>query len=100
MRRALIVAILCLPAPALAEAERSPWYWDAEPTRAFVATRAGAGASLTGELDVGYGKPFWLWGGFQGWGSATTESAMVSAGFKLGLPVAELTGGYRINYAF
>jgi hypothetical protein len=38
--------------------------------------------------------------GLQGWGVVTSESAMASAGFKLALPIAELTGGYRVNYAY
>lgn len=92
---ALLVAGLLRSAAA-----RADYYWDGEKTRSFVAGRAGAGASLSGELDVGYGKPFWLWAGFQGWGVATSESAMASAGFKLALPIAELTGGYRVTYAY
>ena len=84
----------------LSEAALAEYYWDEEKARTFVAGRVGAGASLSGELDVGYGKPFWLWGGFQAWGVATTESAMASGGFKLALPIAELTCGYRMNYAY
>lgn len=98
--RCLALLLLLLPSTASAEQTRSPWYWDEEKARLFAAGRVGAGATITGELDIGYGKPFWLWAGFQGWGAATTESAMASAGFKLALPIVELTGGYRFNYAY
>jgi hypothetical protein len=58
------------------------------------------GASAYAELDLGYGKPFWMWVGFQGWALATTESAMGSAGFKIGLPIFELSGGLRFVSPF
>lgn len=90
------------PAPPQAEPAppSSPWYWDEERARIFAAGRVGLGASAYAELDLGYGKPFWMWAGFQGWALATTESAMVSGGFKIGLPILELSGGLRFVSPF
>ena len=78
----------------------SPNYWEAAPRRTFVAGVVGGGASAYAELNVGYGRPFWSWFGFQGWLLATTQAVMGGPSLKLNLPLVNVTLGQRITRSY
>lgn len=60
----------------------------------------GGGASAYAEINVGYGRPFWSWFGFQGWVLATTQAIMGGPSLKLNLPLVNVTLGQRITRSY
>jgi hypothetical protein len=92
-----VLGLPALAGAADAEPPRRPSYWEAERRRIFAAGVLGAGISGYGELNVGHGRPFWSWFGYQGWVLANKWAVMGSSGLKLALPIVSLSVAHRVT---
>lgn len=93
-RLGLLVAGLLL-APSRPGAAASPW--SAGEPRPFLAWRAEAGTVLHLQGVVGFGKPWWTWGGVSADAWANENIGALTAGLRVSLLAADLDVHWRIT---
>ncbi len=74
--------------------------WDQDSSRWFVSTRLDAGLMARAAIHAGYGRPFWLWAGFQSTATITYDFFSIASGLRLSLPMVEFTAEYRRTESF
>ena len=74
---------------------KSP-YWSAGKPRWFFASATDAGVIYgRTEADIGYGKPFYSWGGIDAWTKLSPAGVSFYGGARLSIPHFQLRGGLR-----
>lgn len=86
------------PPPAAAQAELAAAPWSAGAARPFVAWRAELGSTAHLQGTVGFGQPWWLWGGLDVDVWASPDYAVAAARLKANLLLANLGVGWRWNH--
>jgi hypothetical protein len=81
-------------------AARKESYWESGETRAFVAAAPQLGAVSSLELNAGYGKPYFIWGGLEGSALTTFDFGMLAVGPRVSALVVDVSLKRRWNQAY
>lgn len=100
---AAVCSFSCLGEGAAKEEEPSAplyEYWAEQTARPFVAGQAGVGAFNQVTAQVGYGRPFWIWGGLQTQIASTTEFGSILVGPRFDAILLNLMVDVRRTWAY